>query len=653
MPLTDDDNDPPQEDLPNLPDVADLSPPAAAATASPPALPPLAAPAAQGPAAPLAIDPSPPPDPSTSVSPVVGSDNDPHLGKTFGGYELVSRIGAGGMGVVYKGRQVSLDRVVAVKILNKALVDNDEFIKRFEREAKSIARISHPNIVAVYDFGQTGGLFYMVTEFIEGSNLARVIGEKMMLSLDEALPLITHCLAGLHHVSASGIIHRDIKPDNILLTTDKIAKIADFGLAKNVTDDKTDLTAVGLAMGTPAYMSPEQCMGRRLDVRSDVYALGITAYFALTGEKPFVGQSSFEIMTKQREYMPPAPVQLNPRIPKEASALVMRMLAKNPQDRFRDAEECRVAWVDLGVRLNLLQSAGRSGEFKYPEAGKPVGSGRTTAAGKSATGELPALSTMPASTAPGVMPPIHVPQQPPMASLPAMAANPAPALSPATSSEVVANGAMREPSDGRGQRSPTTERRAMRLSGMSEATTCAKCGNLNRATADTCQRCGATLREVEFSAKNLEAQAEKMLGDGQFLEAAKAFGKLADKEGDRKLRSVWRSKEREARARAHAEQITGIDDRHRSLVAQGDLKGGLDVLERGLREVRETGASATDAEVRLTTAIDALRKRMAARRRSRVAIVLIVLALAGVGAFMAWRNHTAAAATTAAAGAAP
>ncbi|MBA3846964.1 MAG: protein kinase, partial [Planctomycetes bacterium] len=558
------------------------------------------------PAAPSAIDPSPPQDHSTSVSPVVGSESDPHLGKTFGGYELVSRIGAGGMGVVYKGRQVSLDRVVAVKILNKALVDNDEFIKRFEREAKSIARISHPNIVAVYDFGQTGGLFYMVTEFIEGSNLARVIGEKMMLSLDEALPLITHCLAGLHHVSASGIIHRDIKPDNILLTTDKIAKIADFGLAKNVTDDKTDLTAVGLAMGTPAYMSPEQCMGRRLDVRSDVYALGITAYFALTGEKPFVGQSSFEIMTKQREYMPPAPVQLNPRIPKEASALVMRMLAKNPQDRFRDAEECRVAWVDLGVRLNVIQSP----------MGKPVGSGRTTAAGKNATGELPALSAMPPATAPGMMPPIHVPMQPPMASLPSMSPNPAPAPSPATSSEVAVNGAMREPSDGRSQRSPTTERKAIRLSGMTEATTCAKCGNLNRAAADTCQRCGATLREVEFSAKNHEAQAEKMLGDGHFLEAAKAFGRLADKEGDRKLRSVWRSKEREARARAHDEQINGIDQRHRGLVEHGDFKGGLDVLERGLREVRETGASATDAETRLTTAIEALRKHMAARRRN-------------------------------------
>ncbi len=630
MPLTDDDNDPPQEELPNLPDVGDLSPLAAAATASPPAPAASTAPAASAPASPSAIDPSPQGN-STSVSPLVGNDVDPYLGKSFGGYELVSRIGAGGMGVVYKGLQVSLDRVVAVKILNKALVDNDEFIKRFEREAKSIARISHPNIVAVYDFGQTGGLFYMVTEFIEGSNLARVIGEKLMLSIDETIPLITHCLAGLHHVSASGIIHRDIKPDNILLTTDKIAKIADFGLAKNVTDDKTDLTAVGLAMGTPAYMSPEQCMGRRLDVRSDVYALGITAYFALTGEKPFVGQSSFEIMTKQREYTPPPPSQLNPRIPKEASALVMRMLAKNPQDRFRDAEDCRQAWVDLGVRLNGSQSM-RSGEFKFPDAGK------TAPPAKNVTGELPALSALPTATAPGVMPPIHVPQQPPKASMPMMA--PAPLPLPAAPSESSSNGTGREPSDARGQRSPTTERRASRLSGVGEASTCAKCGMLNRAAADTCQKCGATLREVEFSAKSHEAQADKMLGDGQFLEAAKAFGKLADKEGDRKLRSVWRSKEREARARAHDEQINGIDERHRMLVAVGDLKGGLDVLERGLREVRETGASATDAETRLTTAIDALRRRMSSRRRNRVVMVVVVLALIGVGAFVALRYGT-------------
>jgi eukaryotic-like serine/threonine-protein kinase len=293
-------------------------------------------------------------------------EEDTHFGRTFVGYQLEQKIGQGGMGMVYKGRQVSLDRQVAIKILNKSLCDNVEFIKRFEREAKSIARITHPNIVAVYDFGKTDGIWYMVTEFVEGSNLARLIAERLVLQVEEVLPLVTQCLAGLAHVSLSGIVHRDIKPDNILITKDNVAKIADFGLAKDVTSD-TDLTAVGLAMGTPSYMSPEQCMGRRLDVRSDIYSLGVTAYYALTGEKPFSGQSSFEIMTKQREYTPPPPFQLNPRLPKEVSAMIMRMIAKTPGDRFKDAEECRQAWLDLGQRLGVLQVT-RSGEFRFPSA---------------------------------------------------------------------------------------------------------------------------------------------------------------------------------------------------------------------------------------------------------------------------------------------
>ena len=300
-----------------------------------------------------------PPAKVTSDSDEPVEANDPYLGRMFGNYELVQKVGQGGMGLVYKGRQVSLDRVVAVKILNKSLCDNAEFIKRFEREAKSIARINHPNIMAVYDFGQANGLYYMVTEFIEGNSLSKNISDQVMLTIDVLGPLLVQCLAGLAHVGTTGIVHRDIKPDNILITLDGTAKIADFGLAKDVTrNDSTDLTAVGLAMGTPAYMSPEQCMGRKLDGRSDIYALGVTAYLALTGEKPFVGQSSFEIMTKQREFTPPPPRQLNPAIAKEVSDLIMRMLAKNPQDRFKDAEECRQSWLNLGNRLGFMRTQG-------------------------------------------------------------------------------------------------------------------------------------------------------------------------------------------------------------------------------------------------------------------------------------------------------
>ncbi len=289
-----------------------------------------------------------------------GETDDPYLGQTIGGYELVECLGHGGMGTVYKGMQVSLERMVAIKILNPALVNNAEFIKRFHREAKSIARITHQNIVGVHDFGESDGLHYMVIEYVAGTSLARVIAERLVLPAEEIVPIMVQCLAALEYVSRTGLVHRDIKPDNILLDEEGTAKIADFGLAKDMEgkDGDTDLTAHGSAMGTPAYMSPEQCMGAELDGRSDVYALGVTAYFALTGEKPFVGQSSFEIMTKHRELVPPAPQTINKRIPDDISALIMKMLAKKIEDRGADVEECYIEWCRVAERNGYMKSRG-------------------------------------------------------------------------------------------------------------------------------------------------------------------------------------------------------------------------------------------------------------------------------------------------------
>ncbi|MBN8527033.1 MAG: serine/threonine protein kinase, partial [Planctomycetes bacterium] len=342
----------------------------------------------------VAMPPPPPPEPAPGVPAPPPASDAPEpgtgqlaAGRMFGGYELISKLGQGGMGEVYKARQVSLDRVVAIKILAKALYDNEEFIKRFEREAKAIARITHPNIVGVYDFGQIDGLRFMVNEFVDGASLAKLISDRLLLPAQEFVPLMVQCLAGLGHVGSQGIVHRDIKPDNILITKDGVAKIADFGLAKDVSrkDDNTDLTAAGLAMGTPAYMSPEQCMGQKLDVRSDIYAFGITAWFALTGQKPFTGNSSFEVMTKQREYMPPQPHEVVPGIPPALSAVVMRMLAKKAEDRFPDAEACRQAWVEIGVQLAVF---GRGDPVTMPRHSGP---------------ELPALVPLPPPPPPAAL----------------------------------------------------------------------------------------------------------------------------------------------------------------------------------------------------------------------------------------------------------
>jgi len=570
----------------------------------------------------------------------VAEAHDPYLGRMFGNYELVQKVGQGGMGLVYKGRQVSLDRVVAVKILNKSLCDNAEFIKRFEREAKSIARINHPNIMAVYDFGQTDGLYYMVTEFIEGASLSKKISDQVMLSVEVLSPLLVQCLAGLAHVGTTGIVHRDIKPDNILITLDGIAKIADFGLAKDVTrNDATDLTAVGLAMGTPAYMSPEQCMGRKLDGRSDIYALGVTAYLALTGEKPFVGQSSFEIMTKQREFTPPPPRQLNPALPKEVSDLVMRMLAKNPQDRFKDSEECRQAWLELGNRLGFMrtQSGGMNDSVRMAsDLAKPRGTN------SSPLSAMAVPMAQPVGGPGGNVGAGPVPLPGPMAL-----DVPLPGRSDANRrSRVSGEFHAPPPNDGgepasrpgsERQGRSVTERRlaAQRPSTSSEASTCAKCGMLNRGEVMTCARCGNSLRQLTDdpeSMRDQEAEAQRLMHNGQYKDAATLYARLADKEQDKRARAILRSKEREARTFENQNQLQEIQSRSQGMISRGDIKGGIDVLERGLANVRDAGASSTGAETKIRDDINALRTRLRQRRHRRTILLVILFALLAAAA---------------------
>jgi serine/threonine protein kinase/uncharacterized Zn finger protein (UPF0148 family) len=562
-------------------------------------------------------------------------ESDPYLGRVFGNYELVAKIGQGGMGLVYKGRQVSLDRVVAVKILNKSLCDNQEFIKRFEREAKSVARINHPNIMAVYDFGQTtDGIWYMVVEFIEGHSLSKAIADKLMLPVEELAPILIQCLAGLAHVSTSGIVHRDIKPDNILITRDSIAKIADFGLAKDVSrNDHTDLTTAGLAMGTPAYMSPEQCMGRRLDGRSDIYALGVTAYLALTGEKPFVGQSSFEVMTKQREFTPPPPRQLNPAIPKEVSELVMRMLAKNPHDRFADAETCRQAWQELGLRLGFLRGQHLASDArsvpptKAPPPQPPPGTVPAALPVAAPLGGVPMAAAVPPPipVAPSMLPPLR-----------ATADLAAPGMSEAKKSRTSGEFAAPPEASAHGsQRSTSTRQVPSRTLSGGEAATCPKCGMLNRAEQVACARCGHELRTDADASRSQEAEAQRLFNIGQYKDAAALYARLADREQDRRARAILRTREREARTLEHQQQVNGLQNMTKDMVNRGDLKGGIQVLERGLRDVRDAGASSTGAETKLKDEINSLRVRLKWRQRRRIMLVVAVVLLLVVAAVAA------------------
>jgi serine/threonine protein kinase len=588
----------------------DLSAAVTLPTAGPP---PAPEPAPQVPPAPPAPAESAPVEPGDRLS----------AGRMFGGYELVAKIGQGGMGEVYKARQVSLDRVVAIKILAKALYDNEEFIKRFEREAKAIARITHPNIVGVYDFGQIDGLRFMVNEFVDGSSLAKLISDRLILPVPEVIPLMVQCLAGLGHVGSQGIVHRDIKPDNILITKDGVAKIADFGLAKDVSrkDDNTDLTAVGLAMGTPAYMSPEQCMGQKLDVRSDIYAFGITAWFALTGQKPFIGNSSFEVMTKQREYIPPLPHEVVPGIPPGLSAVVMRMLAKKAEDRFPDAESCRLAWVEIGVQQGVF-GRGDVETMQRPSQ------------------DLPALVPLPPAPQPTSSEPAQVAPVAPVAVVsepvvPAVSSRLAAPAGKAPGTESVRGSSERHTTE-----KPSSERAPRKTP---DTVSCPRCGHLNLATAAVCGRCGNVLRDSNDAATLLqqEQEAQRLFEVRRFSEAAVIWSRLADREQEKRARSVLRSKEREARKQEHESRLNDLRTRAQAAIGRGDLKGALSTLEQGRDLNRDSAASTTSSsvsDVQLERDIQGLRARLAWRRRAWQIALAVVLVLAAIVALIAIRQ---------------
>jgi tRNA A-37 threonylcarbamoyl transferase component Bud32 len=246
-------------------------------------------------------------------------------------YRIDAELGRGAMGVVYKAQDTVLDRTVALKELSGQLTHDEEYVARFRREAKALARLTHPSIVQVFDLIEHGAKFWMVLEFVDGGDLSDYLKKEGRLSPGETAALIAHVAEGLDFAHKQGIVHRDLKPSNILLTPDGKPKISDFGIAR--LGQSSALTQEGTVMGSPAYMSPEQATGGTIDERTDIYALGITCYELITGEVPFQGDTA-SVLAQHVIQPPPPPSGSVPDVPPGLESVILEMLEKKPEDRI-------------------------------------------------------------------------------------------------------------------------------------------------------------------------------------------------------------------------------------------------------------------------------------------------------------------------------
>ena len=271
------------------------------------------------------------------------------IGKTIGNYRIEGLLGAGGMGQVFRARHIHLDRPAALKLLHGNLAQDPMFQTRFRQEAQAAAKLRHPHIVEVYDFDEYEGMAYLVMELVTGGSMRgwlRSAAQQTSGSLAQGLELVRQAADALAYAHAMGMVHRDIKPDNLLLQPGfagrgPTTKVADFGLARMT--EGSHLTATGMAMGTPAYMSPEQCQGKPLDGRSDIYALGVVLYEVATGTLPFVVKTVSEAVFKHVYVPAPSPRQVRPELPDIVEAIVLRCLAKLPEERFATAADLAAA----------------------------------------------------------------------------------------------------------------------------------------------------------------------------------------------------------------------------------------------------------------------------------------------------------------------
>ena len=306
------------------------------------------------------IEQTPTPTSKTTVKRKL-PEEDPMIGRVIAGrYRLIEKLGQGGMGAVYKGQHVKINRLTAIKVLTSELVSNQEFIARFQREAEMASQIDHPNAVAIYDFGEAeDGLIYIAMEFVNGKPLSAILKKDRTIALERVVRIAKQAAEALSAAHNLGIIHRDFKPDNIMIC-DKPGRpdwveVVDFGIAKRAVADtqQTGLTQAGFVLGTPLYMSPEQVMGEELDARSDLYSLALVVYEMLTAALPFSGTTTQSQMMK-RVIDPPMPLTLaRPQLtlPPAVEAVILRALSRKPDDRYSSTTEFAEA-LELASKYN-------------------------------------------------------------------------------------------------------------------------------------------------------------------------------------------------------------------------------------------------------------------------------------------------------------
>ncbi len=253
-------------------------------------------------------------------------------------YRLEERLGSGGMAMVYRAHDLTLERTVAIKLLRKNLSENSEFRSRFHQEAKAAANLSHPNIVTVHDFGFYASQLFIVMEYVPGSDLKSLLQQKRPFEIAEAIDLIAQACAGLGYAHRAGLVHCDVKPQNMLVTPDRRLKVVDFGIARLMATISPDERSE-VVWGSPQYFSPEQAAGSAPSPASDVYSLGVILYEMLAGRLPFVAATPQELARLHREALPPSPRRYNPAIPIPLEQIMLKVLAKEPSARYRTADQ--------------------------------------------------------------------------------------------------------------------------------------------------------------------------------------------------------------------------------------------------------------------------------------------------------------------------